>query len=384
MNGKKNFKTAMTMFALVTVVFSMRISTSFAAVTHTLYWAAREFQQTMPDGEIVTMWGVVQDSNRNLKDYCGEIPTVPGPLINIPSYKNRLRIFLRNDLDVPVSLMIPGLKQTSGKNPRRDDLDSTGRMRVTSFREETQPHTVGKYEWNARPGSFIYHSASNPAVQVQMGLYGGVKQDYRDTRQAYKEVTTRHISEQILFFSEVDPDLHAAVADGSYGTSAYPSTLHYNPKYFLINGGNASPLIVGPRRSTVLVRLFNTGLQSRVPTLLGPNWDVIAEDGYAYNYPKKDQYSTLLTAMKTKDILLTIPASAKRGDRYPLFDRKLGLINNVNVDLMNINDPESGMLTYLEVGGRRPENSSFWPWGAPKTPGSYKTHQRRCEKVKLK
>ena len=134
----------------------------------------------------------------------------------------------------------------------------------------------------------------------------------------------------------------------------------------------------------MLVRLFNTGLQSRVPTLLGPNWDVIAEDGYAYNYPKKDQYSTLLTAMKTKDILLTIPASAKRGDRYPLFDRKLGLINNVNVDLMNINDPESGMLTYLEVGGRRPENSSFWPWGAPKTPGSYKTHQRRCEKVKLK
>ncbi|OQK16382.1 hypothetical protein AU255_00250 [Methyloprofundus sedimenti] len=379
MNGKKNFKTAMALFALVIVVFSMRISTSFAS-TFTAYLAAREFEQTMPGGEIVTMYGFVQDSNRNLENYCGEIPTAPGPLINIPSTKDVLRIKLRNDLGVPVSLMIPGLEQTSGKDPHRDDLDSTGRMRVTSFREETQPHTIGTYEWKTRPGTFMLRSGSNPAVQVQMGLYAGVKQDYRSTRQAYKEVTTRHIAEQMIFFSEIDPDLHKAVADGSYGTPAYPSTIHYKPKYFLINGGNASSLVVGRRRETVLLRLFNTGLQPRVPTLLGPNWEVIAEDGYAYNYSKNDQYSTLLTAMKTKDILLKIPSSARTGDRYPLFDRKLGLMNNVNVDLMDINDPESGMLTYLEVGARPRSGSGLWPWGAPKTSGSYDTDQN-CVRV---
>ncbi len=382
MNSKMNFKAIMTMFVLVMVVFSMRISTSFAAGTYTAYLVAREFTQTMPDGTDVIMWGFFEDSDLNLSTYCGETPTVPGPLITVPSNKTRLRIYLRNDLEVPVSLMIPGLKQKRGKAPKKV-ADDTGRMRVHSFRKETQPGKKGSYLWDVRPGTFIYHSASHPAVQVQMGLYGGVKKDYKYKSQVYKKVPKRHHTEAVFFFSEVDPALHHAVATNKYGTPDYPSTLNYNPKHFLINGGNAKPYLVGGKNTKVLLRLFNVGLESRVPTLLGPNWDEIAENGYPYTYSKKDQYSTLLTAMKTKDVILTIPESARRGDKYPLFDRMLGLnhnaglVNNITDD-DDINDPESGMLTYLQVG--RPEESDLWPWGAPKK-GRHVPYAGGCKRI---
>ena len=41
----------------------------------------------------------------------------------------------------------------------------------------------GIYSWtNMKPGTYLYQSGTHPQVQVQMGLYGGVKKDFATGR----------------------------------------------------------------------------------------------------------------------------------------------------------------------------------------------------------
>jgi hypothetical protein len=52
----------------------------------------------------------------------------------------------------------------------------------------------------------------------------------------------------LLFFSEIDPVLHDAVASGNYGEGkAVTSTINYRPRYFLVNGKTFSATIRPPR-----------------------------------------------------------------------------------------------------------------------------------------
>ncbi len=106
---------------------------------------------------------------------------------------------------------------------------------MRSFTHETASSAQGTYTWsNLSPGSYIYHSGSHVAVQVQMGLYGAVKKNSGGGNTAYNGIT--YDSEAMIFLSEVDPALHAAVDGGNYGPgNVVTSTLDYNPKYFLIN-----------------------------------------------------------------------------------------------------------------------------------------------------
>jgi VCBS repeat-containing protein len=66
------------------------------------------------------------------------------------------------------------------------------------------------------------------------------------------------------------------------------------------------------------------------------HWDLVAEDGNRYPYPRT-QYTALLSAMKTRDAIL-VPGAA---GTYPVFDRRLNLSNNGNAP--------GGMLVQLSV-----------------------------------
>ncbi|MBW2623425.1 MAG: hypothetical protein JRD68_11015, partial [Deltaproteobacteria bacterium] len=169
------------------------------------------------------------------------------------------------------------------------------------------------YTWNnVRPGTFLYHSGTHPAVQVQMGLYGAIKKDAA-TGQAYSSASTTYTKEGILVLSEVDPVLHAAVASGSYGPGlAVTSTMSYSPKYFLYNGvanlatsGIGASVVVGDR---VLIRLLNAGLRTRMPLLLGLYMTLLAQDGNLLPYPLS-QYSLNLEALKTMDVMISPTAA---------------------------------------------------------------------------
>jgi len=301
---------------------------SFAAVFNL---RADETTVTMPDGAIITVWGFALDA--------GPV-TVPGPFLEVPPGDTTLTINFTNNLSMPVSIVIPGLP--APLTPNRF-TDAQGRRRVRSFTTVTPVRGTNTYTWNElKPGTYIYHSGTHIALQVHMGLYGGMKIDAA-YGQAYPGV--HYDNEVILFYSEIDTLLHDP-------DSVPAQPLNYKPDYFLINGQpypNSMPIVDHPITAgeLVLVRFLNMGLKTHIPSFLGGYVSVIAEDGFPYTYPKS-QYSILLPAGKTIDVLWTAPDT--EGD-YPVYDRS-HFLRNAEIF-------PGGMLTYLTVdaGGPPPTDT---------------------------
>jgi VCBS repeat-containing protein len=296
-----------------------------------VYLRADTTTVTMPDGSVITMWGFAPADSAGAAT--GPV-TVPGPALNVPVGDPVLNVTVFNNLPAPVSLVIPG--QITAMAPSKF-TDAQGRQRVRSFTQETAFGASGVYSWaNLQPGTYLYQSGTHPAVQVQMGLYGSVVHDAA-VGAAYTGVA--YDSAVTLLYSEIDPALHAAVAGGTYGSAAYPSTINYAPKYFLLNGkpfavGDA-PFAGGATGQTTLLRFLNAGLKTHAPSLLGLDMHLVAEDGKPYAN-RRNQYSVLLAAGKTTDALLT-PATT---GVYALQDRRVN---------SNTASPNGGMLARLEV-----------------------------------
>ena len=251
-----------------------------------------------------------------------------------------LRVNLQNNLpyNQNVSIVIPGLGLPTNvggaigvvRNP-------DGRIR--SFVHETAPGTTGTYIWsNVKPGTFLYESGTHQAVQVQMGLYGAIVKNF-SAGNAYQGIA--YDEELLLLYSEIDPALHKAVSTGIYGTPLYPSTIDYQPKFFLINGAPYTPGMTGfptfPTGRNLLFRFLNASLESHMPTLQGLYFDLVAEDGNPYPFPKK-QYSALLPAGKTIDAVMTTEASG----RHAIYDNSMGMTNGASFP--------GGMLTFFQIG----------------------------------
>lgn len=309
-----------------------------------IYLRAEAVTVAMPGGVSVPMWGfaLAGASCAPVAPATSCAATVPGPVITVPAGDPALNIHLTNNLAVPVSVVIPG--QSAAMAPVKF-TDAKGRQRVRSFTKETPVGGTEVYSWmNLKPGTYLYHSGTHPQVQVQMGLYGAVKKDAA-AGSAYPGVP--FVGEKVLVFSEIDPALHNAVANGSYGTVAYPSTLNYHPRYFLINGKpyvSGDPPVILTAGQKTLLRMVNAGIQTRVPVINGLDMQLVAEDGNAYPWARQ-QYSALLPALKTVDAIITPQATpGALTTTYPLYDRRLGLSNS---DLPG----EGGMFVRFQVGG---------------------------------
>lgn len=295
-------------FIEIFLVLALLIIMSGPVAGMDVYLRAAAINKTMPGGASVSMWGFAEESAFGEEN--GTI-TVPGPRLNVPAGDNTLTIHLDNNLTVPISIVIPGL--TSAMVPVFF-TDSNGRRRVKSFAAETPPGntTAVEYTFTVKPGTYLYQSGTHQAVQVQMGLYGAMTQNASDSplQTAYTDVS--YTREAILLFSEVDPVLHVAVTDGTYGTTGPASTMGYAPKYFLVNGEadmaavhvSLTGLLTTEK---VLLRFLNAGLTTKVPVLYNAYMDLVAQDGYPLS-ASKSQYSLRLTAGKTMDAIYTAPA----------------------------------------------------------------------------
>lgn len=320
------------------------------------YWLkAAAFTMNDPNGgPAIAMWGYA-DCTSGFSS-CGAA-TTPGPALRVPAGETTLTVHLRNALPAPpngsapqTSLVINGLVKPMA--PVWDSGQSGARpsptARVRSFDAEAKPTgNDAIYLWpNVAPGTYLYQSGTQPQVQVQMGLYGALTHNFAEaappsTRaQAYNGLA--YDNQSTLLYSEIDPDLHAAVSGGTYGTGGtVTSTLGYTPRYFLINGKpyqiGAPTVVPEGNAGTTLLRLLNAGLTTHVPMIQGNYWNVVAEDGKAYPFPR-NQYTALLTAAKTMDVLLTRSA----GSTHAIIDRRLSLSNNGSSD--------GGMLAFLGTG----------------------------------
>jgi FtsP/CotA-like multicopper oxidase with cupredoxin domain len=330
----------------ILTLFILTIMTGTSAAAD-FYLRAAATTVTMPDGRDVTMWGFANCGGTFTG--CDAVPpTIPGPTLTVPPGE-ALTVNLKNSLTVPVSLVIPGQSITPA--PTFDG------GRVMSFTTETGASGgTHAYTWNPiKPGTYIYQSGTNPAVQVQMGLYGAVKQD-SVAGSAYPGVN--YDNEVLLLFSEVDPFLHDAIGGvppgglPTYGTSGPTSTIEYHPKYFLINGqpftASLPAIPAGLCGQKTLIRFLNAGLKDYVPLLQGLYMTILAEDGNPLPY-SKSQYSLVLPAGKTMDAVIT-PVLA---GTFRIYDRRLNLTNPA-VPPIPAGGPltsPGGMLTSLQVSG---------------------------------
>ncbi|MDH4289781.1 MAG: multicopper oxidase domain-containing protein, partial [Aquincola sp.] len=309
------------------------------------YWIKADVTTLQPPGAAtgIPMWGYASCTDSSFI-ICSAV-SVPGPALTVPAGETSLTVHLKNNLTKPTSLVINGLIKPMAPV---FTTDAQGRRRVQSFDAEAVPNSTADYTWpDVKPGTYLYQSGTQPQVQVQMGLYGMVSRNEREadavagTRaRAYADDAYQYDNQAVLLYSEIDPALHAAIADGSYGTTGPTSTINYAPKYFLINGqayGQLPTIVPTGSGGTTLLRLLNAGLQTRVPMAMGRYWDVIAEDGKPYSYldvgttPRiakpmlRTQYTALLPAAKTMDVLVQHPPAT---GTYAIMDRRLGLSNN--------------------------------------------------------
>ncbi len=329
------------------------LGSAVPAAAADFYLFAGQTTVTMPDMTGVPVWGFALENDGDFTTLEGTVE-VPGPRLVVDPADPIINIHLFNDLTVPVSLVITGQIPSAANGPvvRFSESDpnypapaGTG-GRIRSFAKETAPGTIETYSWpNFRNGSFIYKSGTHQQVQVPLGLYGAVTKDV-SPGVAYDRpgFSVPYDSEVVLFYSEFDPALNAAVTTGNYGPgTAMPSNLNFNPQYSLVNGQPypaAAPIVSGTLNedSNILIRFFSAGLQSLVPTIQGDHLALVAEDGNLYPHPF-NQYSVTLPAGKTIDAVL-FPELA---GTYPIVERRLNLTNGAA--------PEGGMLVQLVVDG---------------------------------
>jgi FtsP/CotA-like multicopper oxidase with cupredoxin domain len=314
----------------------------------------------------VPMWGyALCGSGSAAPATCAGTVTVPGPALAVPPGEG-LIVHLTNNLPEPTSLVVAGQVKQEGMQPvwfepnqaattytgARPAGNTTARVR--SFdREAAGGGGTATYTWSSlKPGTYLYRSGTHPQVQVQMGLYGAVTKDAGLGKVAYTQGTASvtYANQLLMLYSEIDPALHAAVANATYGSGGPTSTLGYRPRFFLINGkafpdASLDPLVAVPAGQNLLLRFVNAGLMTHVPTIAGQYWRVVAEDGNpvpVLGNPRQ-QYSAFLAPGKTLDVLLNPDNPNSTGSvRYAIFDSRYYDTND--------GAPGGGMFARLEVG----------------------------------
>ena len=295
----------------------------------------------LPDNAVIPVWGYAPvagpfDANLNPGLVIGRV-TVPGPVLTV-NEGDVLHVTVQNALPAGynTSIVVPGQRMPTnvGGALLPPVYDNNTPPRVMSFTAESPNGGSAEYYFNAvKAGTYRYESGTDPTLQVGMGLYGAVIVRPANPLQAYTPTATNpntaFASEAVLLYSEIDPFLHFAVNDNTYGTPAYPSQIHVDAKYFLINGvpysATRPSIAIGGAGTTTLLRFLNGGSRIYDPTLLGTEMTLIAEDGNLLPYPET-LATLLLPPGKTHDVLVTPSVSG----RFPLFDRRLGTVNNVN------------------------------------------------------
>ncbi len=171
----------------------------------------------------------------------------------------------------------------------------------------------------------------------------------------------------------------AALSLGQSGCSGsaaacYPPVVNYSPRYFLVNGqafdktrpGNSGLNIPGTVvTGNVLVRFVNAGLRMHVPTVVGLDMALAAEDGSVLPGKPRVQNEAFLAAGKVMDVLVS-PAAANgtyNAASYAIFDRELSLSTN--------NQRDGGMQAYLLVNGGTAPVPTAAATGAVANPDTY-------------
>jgi hypothetical protein len=227
------------------------------------------------DANSVLVWGYANANGGDTMQY-------PGPTL-IVNQGDTVTITLTNTLPVATSIVFPG----------QSGVTTTGGTTGLQTAEAAPGGEPVTYSFVAsQPGTFQYHSGTQPALQVEMGLVGALIVRPAADKQAYDHPDTAYDREYLLVITEMDPYIHDQVAQGNLN----PDTADYFPVQWYINGRNGmdtlygdnipwmptqpyGSLILAHPSERVLLRLVNAGRDAHPFHTHGNHINVVGRDG---------------------------------------------------------------------------------------------------------
>ena len=186
-------------------------------------------QISVSDGGSIYMWGYSAPGETAMQ--------LPGPTL-IVNQGDIVEVTLTNNLPNAAgntSIVFPGHEVTATGGVEGD------------LTQEAAPGGTVTYTFTAsQPGTYQYHSGTQPDLQVEMGLYGAIIVRPATAGCAYEHPDSCYDREYLYILSEIDLDIHetAAMQANGDGPIVLPVGA-YHSEYWLLNG-RAAPDTMAP------------------------------------------------------------------------------------------------------------------------------------------
>jgi len=213
--------------------------------TQTFTLTARHEMISTSDGNSHYAWGYAHGTDFAMQ--------YPGPTL-IVKQGYRVNIVLNNTLPAPVSIIFPGQQGVTASGGQQDGL-LTREARAVPLSENAVVAGPTYSFVAGQPGTYLYHSGTNPDLQVEMGLVGALivrptgyvnptpatRADKSWAGKAYEQPGTEYERETLFLLTEMDPAVHWDVYTQVFGGSTEISvdTTAIRPSMWFINGRNA-------------------------------------------------------------------------------------------------------------------------------------------------
>jgi FtsP/CotA-like multicopper oxidase with cupredoxin domain len=224
----------------------LQCATNSDGTTSTFALTAHRGMITTPDGNRVPMWGYSLDDSPY---------QYPSPFLCV-NEGEKVNIVLHNQLGngQSTSITFPGMTGVMANGNVVEPEVAGGK--VLSLTNSVADGKTITYSFTAsKPGSYLYVSGTDQAMQQQMGLFGGIVVRSATPGQAYdgaKPDSSYDVNhEYVQMLSDVDPDLHRYIDTTSVDNVLNYDWAKFRPRYWFING-RSMPDTIAPNNASWL------------------------------------------------------------------------------------------------------------------------------------
>ncbi|HUW62023.1 MAG TPA: multicopper oxidase domain-containing protein [Candidatus Bathyarchaeia archaeon] len=182
-----------------------------------------------PEGGRLFIWGYANGSDR---------AQYPGPTMLVNEGQT-VTVTLNNALDVPVSILFPGQTGVTATEVAAPSQPGLLTLEAGAAVDATPGGTVQYSFVASQPGTYLYHSGTEPELQTHMGLVGAlIVYPTAGTgtvvpNQAYNHPDAAYTDETLFLETEMDPRINYAIETG------HPEQVDINgffPVVWFLNG----------------------------------------------------------------------------------------------------------------------------------------------------
>ncbi len=222
MNNRRKITHALSAITLFLAGFILPAQADILGITgtnvmgvQTFDLIAAPFHISTPDGARILVWGYGPE---------GGVPQYPGPTL-IMNQGDDVAINVANSLSEPTSIVFPGQSTVSATGDAPGGLLTEEAMATTG---------TATYSFNAsHAGTYQYHSGTQAALQIEMGLIGAIIVHPPEANQAYSDADSAYDHEYLFLLTEMDPQVHLLM---EFGLKNAVNNTTYRPMLWFVNG----------------------------------------------------------------------------------------------------------------------------------------------------